>query len=156
MESGEIRDGAIEASDSFLLFPAANARLNGDGAWAAHDFYGIPPFTDPTTQWIQANIGYETNVSAVITQGDGGAGILADGWVRSFKVSTFLSADGNEMFVMNQTDGTAMIFPGNTDINTKVTTNFPEPVYARIVRITCLSGINGQYALRFELVGCKI
>ncbi|XP_072049211.1 uncharacterized protein [Amphiura filiformis] len=160
MKSGDIRDGDIKASAAIVLFEAEHARLGGNGAWAANDFYlqVFPPASVYTTRWIQANIGYQTFVSGVITQGYGGifelVGVYV--WVSSFKVSTFLSVNGNEMFVMDQSSGSAKIFPGNTDANTKVTATFPEPVYALIVRITCLAGRNTVYALRFEVLGCKI
>ena len=47
------------------------------------------------------------------------------------------------------------IFAANTDRNTAVISTFPSPVFARIVRITCLTrhGINWQ--MRFEILGCK-
>ncbi|XP_072048686.1 uncharacterized protein [Amphiura filiformis] len=145
MESGEIRDADITASSEYSTkFLAVNARLNGNAAWSA---------SVSATEWIQADIGYLTYALGVITQGDGGYG-SGDDWITSFKVSTFLSIDDNEMFVVNQ-DGTEIIFPGNTDTNTKVTANFPAPIHARIVRITCLTA-KGIYGLRFEILGCKM
>ncbi|XP_072046698.1 probable carboxypeptidase X1 [Amphiura filiformis] len=145
MESGDIKDANINASAiQSDTYPATNARLNGDGAWQAYD---------SNIEWIQANIGYKTDVLGVITQGDGGVGL--DNWVTSFKVSTFLSTGDTEVFVTNQ-DGTEIIFPGNTDKDTAVTATFPAPVYARIVRITCLTGKGLAYGLRFEILGCKM
>ncbi|XP_072048555.1 prothrombin-like, partial [Amphiura filiformis] len=89
MESGEIRDEDITAMTS--IRPATNARLNGDGTWSADSFnFLLSSLYIPT--WIQANIGNQTYVSGVITQGDGGVGISYN-WVTSFKVSTFLSTN---------------------------------------------------------------
>ncbi|XP_072048337.1 lactadherin-like [Amphiura filiformis] len=70
MESGEIGDADITASATEEGFPATNARLNGNGAWSADD---------STIEWIQANIGYQTYVWGIITQGDGGEGVGATG-----------------------------------------------------------------------------
>ena len=48
--------------------------------------------------WVQADIGYQTYVSGVVTQGDGGDG--GDDWISSIKVSTFLmSTNDEEVFV---------------------------------------------------------
>ncbi|XP_072048651.1 uncharacterized protein [Amphiura filiformis] len=148
MESGEISDADITASSEHSTStPAEEARLNGKGTWLA---------SDSTDQWIQANIGYMTYILGVITQGDGGSGNY-NNWVSSFKVSTFfLSTNDPEVFVMHQ-NGTVIMFPGNIDINTKVTSTFPAPVQARIVRIICLKGkgVHNNFGLRFEILGCK-
>ena len=50
-------------------------------------------------------------------------------------------------------------FEANTDIHTPVPSIFPEPVYARVVRITCLDRnrniIHGEsWQMRFEILGC--
>ena len=48
------------------------------------------------------------------------------------------------------------IFEANTDRNTTVTSYFPKPVYARIVRITCLTKNEGNlWQMKFEILGCK-
>ncbi|XP_072025497.1 hyalin-like [Amphiura filiformis] len=146
MENGDIPDGNIQASSS--LYPAQGGRLNGVSKWAT-DLHAasIPP-------WIQADIGYATNVSAVITQGSGPVGLEL--WTTSFKVSTFLSTSLNDEVFITDQHGAVVIFPGNVDISSEVITTFPEPVNARIVRITCLDGSDSFYAtLRFEILGCK-
>ena len=48
--------------------------------------------------WIQADIGYQTCVSGVITQGDGLT--IDDDWITSISVSTFLTTNGVETFVL--------------------------------------------------------
>ena len=49
------------------------------------------------------------------------------------------------------------IFTANTDRKTAVTSTFPDPVFARIVRITCLTRNDGSvnWQMRFEILGCK-
>ncbi|XP_072048339.1 lactadherin-like [Amphiura filiformis] len=146
MESGEIGDADITASAAIAGTPSKDARLNAVGAWEADD---------STVEWIQADIGYQTYVSGVITQGDGGAAGSRNNWVTSFKVSTFLSTiNDTEVFVRNQ-DGTEMIFPGNFDIRTEVKAYFPALVYARIVRIVCLTAFGTEYGFRFDILGCS-
>ncbi|XP_072017077.1 uncharacterized protein [Amphiura filiformis] len=150
MENGTIPDGNIQASSEYdsSNYDATKGRLNGPSSWY--------PVTDQQdTIWIQADIGYLTYVTAVITQGSGDS---YKSWVTSFKVSTFETTSAIEGFVEDE-NGDAIIFPGNVDYSTEVTTTFSEPVYARIVRINCLSKSGSKsatyWALRFEILGCK-
>ena len=94
MENGDIPNANIQASSEYKTYYGWKARLNGDSTWAAIG-------SDPTP-WIQANIGYQTYVSGVITQGDGRAGNTLE-WVTSMKISTFLMSTSNEeKFVKNE------------------------------------------------------
>ncbi|XP_072017919.1 uncharacterized protein [Amphiura filiformis] len=148
MENGDIPDGHITASSEYgdINLVATQGRLGGNNAWSSAHQTG--------EEWIQADLGHPRYVTGVITQGDGGYN--APDWVKSFKVSTFLSTNDNEMFIMDQ-NGTVVRFPGNVDRVSEVTAMFPVPVFARIVRITCLEKYraDGYYQLRFELLGCK-
>ena len=49
------------------------------------------------------------------------------------------------------------VFQANTDRYTLAVSTFPKPVYARIVRITCLTRNEGSdnWNMRFEILGCK-
>ena len=104
MESGDISDGNIIAS-SKKIAKANNknangypheARLKGSSCWRAR-------FDDNNSDgsnypWIQADIGYQTNVSGVVMQGDGGVG--DPDWVETMKVSTFCKcANDTEVYV---------------------------------------------------------
>ncbi|XP_072017455.1 lactadherin-like [Amphiura filiformis] len=142
MTNNTIPDENIIASSEYHSTNAASkGRLHGPSCWAA-------AFDQTGPIWIQADIGYQTYVSGVITQGGDHY------WVTSFKVSTFVTTSANEMFVENQ-NGIAIIFPGNVDSTAEVTTIFSEPVYASIVRINCLTKHRSYYILRFEILGCK-
>ena len=78
-ENGDIPDANIMASDG-----NQKGRLN-----TPHPFEKTPgEITSGNDPWIQADIGYQTCVSGVRTQGDGESGVIAD-WVTSFWVSTF-------------------------------------------------------------------
>ena len=99
MENGDIVDGNIVASSELTIstlttftYPARLARLNGDSTWVASKSDLQP--------WIQADIGYQTNVSGVVTQGDGEFG----NWVTSMKASIFhMSTSEEEIFIKNTT-----------------------------------------------------
>ena len=98
MESGDISNENIRASSLWLneegvnARPAWHARLNGKSCWIGTG----------TTAWIQADIGYQTYASGVVTQGDGGVGGKNGypDWVTSIKVSTFsVSSNDKEVFI---------------------------------------------------------
>ena len=82
MENGDIPDGNIGASAQFSGDPAYEGRLN------AHSYWGVP--YSAHQPWIQVDIGYQTYVSGVATQGHGSM------WVASFKVSTFYMTIAND------------------------------------------------------------
>ena len=50
---------------------------------------------------------------------------------------------------------TLQIFDANTDTVTAVTILFPEPIIARVVRITGEEKAGGYWQIRFEIIGCK-
>ena len=89
MENGDIPDANIQASSVWSSSqPAHNGRLNKA---SGHGWLGGWGDNQP---WIQADIGYQTYVSGVATQG------ATDGWVTSFKVSTFyMTTTDEEIYV---------------------------------------------------------
>ena len=106
MENGDIPDENIHASSELFIgslsFPATKARLNAGGAghcWAPEN--SIPG------EWIQADIGYQTYVTGVVTQGDGGH--YKHDWVTSFTVSTFLTTSSDEEINILDEDGNAKV-----------------------------------------------
>ena len=95
MENGDIPKGSIQASSIHKNYYAWRARLNGRPApWMAAYGDEFP--------WIQANVGYQANVSGIITQSDGGS-TRSWGFVTSLKVSTFaMSTNDTEVFVTDK------------------------------------------------------
>ena len=91
MKDRSIPDANIRASSEHTGYAARNARHDGDQAWVARS---------TTNQWIEADIGYLTSVSGIVTQGDGGNGD-SDDWVTKLMVSTKLSSDvvGDGIFI---------------------------------------------------------
>ena len=47
------------------------------------------------------------------------------------------------------------IFDANTDAVTEVAILFPEPIMARVVRITGEEKARVRWQIRFEILGCK-
>ena len=94
MESGAIPNSAITASSQDLWATAAHGRLNGARFWTPSPLDAEP--------WIQADIGYLTNVSGVITQGNGG--ISTDNWVTSLKVSTSVDTEHDTLVFIQAID----------------------------------------------------
>ena len=98
MEDYGIPNENINASTVYRNKYPWRGRLN----WEHH--YWAPRSDDKhdSNQWIQADIGYQTNVFGVITQGGG------DGnqhWVTSIKVSTFLaSTSDEEIFIKDENE----------------------------------------------------
>ena len=91
MKSGDIPDANIQAIASSIDFPARNGRLSSLPPWSVRGSESNP--------WIQADMGYQTYVSGVVTQGDGGFGNYAN-WVTTLKVSTFaVNTNDEEEFV---------------------------------------------------------
>ena len=98
----------INASTVYREYYPWKGRLN----WENH--YWIPDSRDKydSNQWIQADIGYRTNVFGVITQGGGDGN---QNWVTSIKVSTFLASTSDEE-----------IFIKDEDENQKVSKHIPK------------------------------
>ena len=101
MANGAIPDENINASSEYTekhknhqRFYSQEARLHGESCWRAR-------LSSENQPWIQADIGYQTYVSGVVTQGDGGIG--PKDWVKTLKVSTFSkSTNDNEVFVQDE------------------------------------------------------
>ena len=100
MENGDIPDVNIVAS----------SELHGNYAWQARLNYRLHTWGAEGNQqpWIQADIGYQTYVSGVVTQGDG-KGDGGDDYVSSIKVSTFLMSSSNEEVYVKDGEGKLIV-----------------------------------------------
>ena len=102
MENGDIPDKNIKASSyNSEYFHVRYARLNGNGGkiWAAEP--------SDKERWIQADIGYQTHVSGVITQGLVHSNMVL--FVNSVMVSTFLSSINDEELFVEDASGKAKV-----------------------------------------------
>ena len=75
------------------------ARLNGPSHWQAGT---------ESNRWIQADLGYQTYVFGVVTQGDGGVGGRSFDWITSFSISTFLERTTDPEIYVKESGGTAI------------------------------------------------
>ncbi|XP_030842603.1 lactadherin-like [Strongylocentrotus purpuratus] len=113
-------------------------RLNTvGGVWAADS-------ADNNT-WVKVNLGKDTLVTGVITQG----------WRHnkplSFQIS-YSRDDKNWTFALEEHCGVRKTYAGPFDTNTYVTIVFPEPVTTQYVRFHPISSLP---AMRFEVLGIK-
>ena len=101
MENGDIPNQNIKASSRYKPYytDAHNARLNNGG------FYWVAAKHD-SQPWIQVDIGYQTNVSGVVTKGFND---FIQIYVTSFTVSTFLSSINDEELFVEDASGKAKV-----------------------------------------------
>ncbi|XP_068678072.1 lactadherin-like [Montipora foliosa] len=147
MESRAIPNSSVTTSSTWIHdgHEPWQARLNNpktdqnSGSWSA--------LTMEVGQWLQIDLGKETVVSKIATQGRPGANLTQ--WVSSYKL--LLSLDGvnwNEY----QSNGSAKIFMGNSDGGTIVSHKIM-PSTTRYVRFSILSWY-WHISMRVELYGC--
>nr|XP_054772180.1 lactadherin-like [Lytechinus pictus] len=123
-------DGSVGCSEG--------VRLNSILAWkAAPD--------DQTNAFIQVHILMYHMITAIITQGG------ANGLVTSFKIS-YGPKETELTFYEDAVDGIEMVFPGNYDSHTPVTTSFTPYILAKYFRIHPKSSVT-SVSMRFELIG---
>ena len=107
MKNGDIPNENIKASSQLTnMFGgkhhAYHGRLHADfERWTAK--------LNDQRPWIQADIGYPTNITGVVTQGDGFSYLPAAVWVTSFKVSTFAQSTSDEEVFIKNKNGTDMV-----------------------------------------------
>ena len=96
VKNGDIPNANLQASYSRSSHPAYKARLDGSSVWSVEGKIPSP--------WIQADIGYVTSVSGLLTQGDGGtfASIANKDWITQLKVSTSSAADEPQVFIKEE------------------------------------------------------
>ncbi|XP_072030012.1 uncharacterized protein [Amphiura filiformis] len=147
MKDGRIKDSQISASSRYESRHAAvNARLDRPardgsfGAWCAK--------VNDANQWIQVDLDVSRLVAGVILQGRADY----DQWLPKYKVQ-YAEGDATLQYVTDAS-GNELIFDGNTDRNTHVTSMFPSPVEAKSIRIQPTAW-SGHICTRFELLGCQ-
>ncbi|CAH1243309.1 RS1 [Branchiostoma lanceolatum] len=141
MESGAVKDKDILASSEGRGQQARCARLNNSDCWRPDSN------TSRTQQFLEVDLGEETVVTGVVTQGNPDD----NEWVEKYKVAYRKDKDSHWEYCKNNI-GRDMIFDGNEDNKTTVTQLFPTPVTARYIRIEP-DAVHGQLALRAEILG---
>ena len=98
-----IPDENIKASGTLNNWHAWKGRLNGEKFWAENG--------NKVEPWIQADIGYQTKVSGVITQGDGNQQDNTPDWVTTLKVSTFKNSTNEVEEFVKDANGNVTVSP---------------------------------------------
>ncbi|XP_030842139.1 lactadherin-like isoform X1 [Strongylocentrotus purpuratus] len=141
VENSRIPDSQLTSSSNYnFVYAAYKGRLNAVvTAWG-------PAMTDKN-MWVKVDLGKNTLVTGVITQGN----YYANLWVTSFQIS-YSRDDMIWTFALEEHCGVRKTYAGNFDSNTHVTTLFPEPVTARYVRFHPKT-FRFRTSMRFEVLG---
>ncbi|XP_035673306.1 lactadherin-like [Branchiostoma floridae] len=151
MQSGAIPDDHITASSTHPHCATSKARLHSleesltsQGGWAGA-WCAAHPLN--TNQWLQVDMGAETTVAGVITQGRPGA---SNQWVTSYKLR--FSRHGTTWSTYQDKLGREKVFSGNSDRHTEVRHLLEPPVTARYVRFWPQTW-NWHISMRVEVLG---
>ncbi|XP_030839423.1 EGF-like repeat and discoidin I-like domain-containing protein 3 [Strongylocentrotus purpuratus] len=139
MESGDISNADITTSSCATTSPCGHeARLNAMTSWMA-------ALNDQTEPYIQIHLRAYHMITAIVTQGG------TDKWVTSFKIS--YGVEETDLTIYTDVDeGTEMVFPGNYDNTTSVTTSLTPYILAKYISIRPKSS-NSTVSMRLELIG---
>ncbi|XP_077972618.1 neuropilin-1-like isoform X2 [Styela clava] len=113
--------------------------------YPSHGWY--PSANNPGHEWIMTDLGKIRPVTGVVTQGR----YNSEYWTKQFQVEH--SQNGFNFTDVKKSDGSEMVFYGNSDRSTKVVNRFPKPVLTRFVRIYPMAFYNGMY-IRFDVIDC--
>ncbi|XP_066276034.1 uncharacterized protein [Branchiostoma lanceolatum] len=150
MESGAIPDSHITASTTHPDCATSKARLHSpeegrtsQGGWAGAWCANYPLNTN---EWLQVDMGAETTVAGVITQGRP----AGNQWVKSYKLR--FSRDGTTWSTYLDKLGREKVFSGNSDQDTEVRHLLDPSVTARYVRFWPQTW-NSYLSMRVEVLG---
>ncbi|CAD7676127.1 unnamed protein product [Nyctereutes procyonoides] len=152
MKDNTIPDKQITASsiyrtwglNAFSWYPFY-ARLDKQGkfnAWTAQ--------TNDASEWLQVDLGFQRQVTGIITQGARDFGHIQ--YVAAYKVA-YSNDRTNWTEYKDQGAIEGKIFPGNLDNNSHKKNMFEMPFLARFVRILPVAWHN-RITMRVELLGC--
>ncbi|WAR09961.1 HMCT-like protein [Mya arenaria] len=124
------------------------------GAWKAGK--------NDTNQYIQVQFNCPNHVIGVAMQGrpvstDPNAIVGVDCcYQRVTAYKLLYSGDCVNFLTIRDSGGSDVIFDGNTDQDTVVTSMLPSPVTALCVRINPVTWFGGYISLRFDILGCSM
>ena len=147
VSSGDIKDNQMTASSSFSVSSvgAENGRLGterGGGAWCPAQLIS----EQSSEEWLEVDLGQETVVTGVITQGRY-AGGTGEEYAELVSIKVWSA--------LEQTwDTVAEAVTANRDTYSKVEILLEESVVTRRVRLVPVSEHPRMVCLRVELLGC--
>ncbi|XP_035677446.1 lactadherin-like [Branchiostoma floridae] len=141
MSTGDIPDSSFTASSYYdHRFVPANARFGIIRSW-------IPRTVTAEVEWLKIDLGQETLVYGVITQGRPDY----SQWTQSYRLS--FSMDGETWTTYADTDGSDKVFQGNYDRSSPVYNFLDSPLTTRHVQFHPRT-YTSRPAVRMEVLGC--
>ncbi|XP_075900561.1 neuropilin-1a-like [Nelusetta ayraudi] len=145
MESWEITSEQITASSQYNpSWSPERSRLN-------YPENGWTPSDDTVREWIQVDLGFLRNITAIGTQGAISKETKKHYFVRSYKVDV---SSTEEDWITIKEGSKQKIFQGNHNPTDEARSFLPKPTLARYIRIRPLTWEQG-ICMRFEIYGCR-
>ncbi|XP_066291236.1 lactadherin-like isoform X2 [Branchiostoma lanceolatum] len=133
-------DSVTSATPYDHRFVAANGRFGTNRSWLARSM-------NMDAVWLKVDLGQESRVYGVITQGRPDYGQ----WARTYKLS--FSMDGGNWTTYADTDGSDKLFQGNYDRSSPVYNFLDSPVTTRHVQFHPRT-YQSRPVMRVEVLGC--
>ncbi|XP_071342570.1 contactin-associated protein-like 4 isoform X2 [Trachinotus anak] len=122
------------------VFAKVNRR-EGAGGWS--------PLVSDRYQWLEADLGRRTQITAVATQGRYGS----SDWLTAYLL---MFSDTGHNWRQHRQEDSLGAFPGNSNADTVVQYKLAQPVIARYLRLIPLDwNPTGRIGLRLEIYGCR-
>ncbi|XP_041867089.1 contactin-associated protein-like 4 [Melanotaenia boesemani] len=139
LQPSSFRSSSLLSSSHGPGFAKLNRR-EGAGGWS--------PLNSDKYQWLDADLGRRTHITAVATQGRYGS----SDWQTSYLL---MFSDTGHNWKQYRQEGTIGAFPGNSNADSVVQHKLHHPVIAQYVRLIPLDwNPNGRIGLRLEVYGC--
>jgi len=140
--------------NNYAQYKPSNGRLFNTGRYGGSWLAGRHAWdlNNEHNKWIQVDYEELKTIYGVVTQGRNVNDYSVINFVKSYNV--LYNVEGNTQFkYILDGNGDKKVFPGNSDMQTPVINNFPEPITAQYFRINAVSW-NGHIALRFDFLQC--
>ncbi|XP_072017274.1 uncharacterized protein [Amphiura filiformis] len=145
MEDRTISDAQLSASSYYdSRYTPSEGRLNNNEPWGTA--------SGDTNMWFQVDFLSAVTITKIITQGNTHNTYI--NWITTLQIAFGDSASSLSLI---RDDGNSIItFTANTDQNTAVSIDRPEPISTQILRIIPTTWYQYDWSpLRLEVVGCK-
>ncbi|KAI8486253.1 hypothetical protein Bbelb_359690 [Branchiostoma belcheri] len=142
MSTGSIPDSSITATSAYdnrFLAKMGRFGTNRKG-WLARSL-------NMDAEWMKVDLGQESRVYGVVTQGR----VDYNQWARTYKLS--FSLDGQTWTTYANLDGSDKVFAGNYDRSSPVYNFLDRPVTVRYVRFHPRT-YTSRPVMRVEILGC--
>jgi len=148
MITGEIKDWQISASSAYPYEWDHKCREKYARVYLENK-YGWCAKYKSASEWLQVDLGVQSRVTGVMTQGRG------DGneWVRAFKLA--YSNNAFNWFYVKDQYGNDKIFEGNVDSYTVKHAYLDTPIMARFIKFHIVQW-QRHPSMRVEVIGCQV